>query len=165
MGSSKIRNKLLSNFKREEPGRMAIKSKQNQTPESVKNSMFNVWIHSQSSGLLQGAWLTSPAPCSAAYTAGLLGFGCLHSTASAALLMVLSCYQHLQDSGVSRCNWAALPPTASHRLSSLCQASTVLCDPFVPSKPVAPGWLLHYQVWLPAQETTVAISGGPASVC
>lgn len=101
MGSSKIRNQLLSNFKREEPGHTAIKSKQNQTPESVKNSMFNVWIHSQPSGLLQGAWLTSPAPCPAAYTAGLLGFGWLHSTASAALFMVLSCYQHLQDSGVS----------------------------------------------------------------
>jgi hypothetical protein len=44
-------------------------------------------------------------------------------------------------------------------LASQFQASAALHDPFMPSKPVPAGWLLHYQVQLPVRGTTLAASG------
>jgi hypothetical protein len=90
-----------------------------------------------------------------------------------------SWYWHLQIAGVFCCNWAALPPIASNSLHdhfnpglsivtedtsspfaspslSQCHTSAALHEPLMPSKPVPPEWLLHYQVWLPAQRTTLA---------
>jgi hypothetical protein len=49
--------------------------------------------------------------------------------------------------GPSIATEAAPLPMAFHGLSQ-CRASAVLCDPFMPSKPVPPGWLLHIQVLL-----------------
>lgn len=83
--------------------------------------------------------------------------------------MVVPWWWHLPNAGVFCCNWAALSPIASSRLSSQCQASisqhdpfkpgpstaiasadfsqgwasAAVHDPFMPAKPVPPGWLLH----------------------
>lgn len=102
-------------------------------------------------------------------------------------LVVIPWYGHLQKAGIFYSNWAALLPTASHRLfmvSSLnfsawpfqswafncswgriftsglsqCQASAVLHDPVMPSKSIPRERLLDYQGQLPLCDTTLASS-------
>jgi hypothetical protein len=94
-------------------------------------------IHSPSSGLLQGDWLTFPAVPSAAHTAPLLSSIRLHSKAAAVLgdhPMVLAspeCWSHLMQPGCTFTNslfWAlfgdptVLPHSAKPQLLSMSHA-------------------------------------------
>lgn len=97
-------------------------------------------------------------------------------------------YGHLQNTGIFSCNWAALSLVGPHHGAKpqflcmtplilgfqlllklyLCQwppdlsqhqPSAALRDSCMPSKSVPLGWLLHYQVGLPAWGTALATSG------
>ena len=50
-------------------------------------------------------------------------------------LVIIQWYWHLQYAGVFHCIWASL--IASHRLSSWCQSSTPVYDPFSPGQSTA----------------------------
>jgi hypothetical protein len=52
-------------------------------------------------------------------------------------LVAIPWYWHLQNPGVFCCNGIALPPVTSPRLSSWCQGSTSLHDPFIPGPSIA----------------------------
>lgn len=79
-------------------------------------------------GLLQRAWVTSPAPPSATHTACLLGYA-----VSIPLLLLflvgMPWYWHLQNSGVFCYNWATIT-IASPGFSLWWKASTFLPDLF-----------------------------------
>ena len=60
--------------------------------------------------------------------------------------------------GPSIATEAAPSPMAFHGLSQ-CRASAALRDPFMPSKPVPPGWPLHITKSRCSRSTTLAISG------
>lgn len=70
---------LLSYFKREEPGHSHHQNKAKTTFQVCINN-FNSATHSQSSGLLQKAWVTSLALPPATHIACLPGSGWLCST-------------------------------------------------------------------------------------
>jgi hypothetical protein len=60
--------------------------------------------------------------------------------------------------GPSIATSAAPSPMAFHGLSQ-CRTSAALRDPFMPSKPVPPGWPLHITKSQCRRSTTLAISG------
>ena len=79
--------------------------------------------------LPSGASFHNTSLSSATHIASLLGSIWLYCTAATVLVAILW-YWYLQNVGVFCCNWTALLPTASHRLSSWCQDSTSLHDSF-----------------------------------
>lgn len=132
MGSCQI-VKILKCFltpKRKNQGTATTRTKQNETPTvEIANHLMGVGhfsdsallsVHSESSKLR-----LAPLPC------------CGSSWRSS---MVLAS----PNAGVSRCNRPALSPTTSPGHGPWCRASAAaLHDPFVPSQPGPPGWVLH----------------------
>ena len=119
--------------KREAPGYSCNQIKPKPKPNSINNSLSNVWtLHLLDSEVFR------PLP-PAAHTACLPGLGqptphLLLSLADSLLA------QHFQYPGVSTATEAAPSPMASPGLS-WCQASVALQDAFMPSKPAPCGRL------------------------
>ena len=95
-------------------------------------------IHSQFSGLLQGTWVTSPVPPSAAHKS--LSCKALADSTPMLLLflVVIPWYWHLQTAEVFCWNWAALLPIVSPLHSGIPQLLSM--TPLITETSI--GWLI-----------------------
>lgn len=123
MDSSKIKNKYFFFYlKREQPGHSHNLNKTKPNSSSINNLISAIWILSRSSGLPQGAWITSLTPPSAAHTTFFRAAQACSSPPWLPFLVVVPWHHQSPSAGVFHCGWAALVPMASPGLSSYCQS-------------------------------------------
>ena len=109
------------------------------------------------------AWVTSPAmPFVAQASSSRLQMPVLHCCCSWWLSHGTGISKTLHDPfspGPSIATEAEPSSSMAFYGLSQCWASAALCDPFMPSKPIPPGWPLHITKSCCSRSTTLVISG------